>query len=178
MLNTIETDRLILREWQDQDINAFVQINQDPLVLEFLPSALSKQEVIDWIKRINQHIHDHGFGLWAATLKSSGECIGYVGLNVPNFCAHFTPCVEIGWRLASNYWGYGYATEAAKAVLDVAFTQLKLKEIVAFTVSANKRSIRIMEKIGMQRNPADDFNHPRLPLDHPLSKHVLYRITK
>ena len=109
-------------------------------------------------------------------MKSTGEFIGYVGLAVPGFEAHFTPCVEIGWRLATPYWNLGLATEGARAVLDYAFSTVGLNEVVSFTVPANVRSRRVMEKLGLTHNPSDDFDHPRLPPDHPLRRHVLYRI--
>jgi RimJ/RimL family protein N-acetyltransferase len=176
-MNIIQTNRLILREWKDKDLEAFARLNQDPKVLEFLSAPLTFEESADWIKRINQHFKEHGFGLWAATL-TTGEFIGYIGLNVPAFAAHFTPCVEIGWRLASAFWEKGYATEGAQAVLEYGFNQLGLKEIVSFTVPANTRSIRIMEKIGMKRDLSGDFHHPKLPKDHRLSLHVLYRAKK
>lgn len=174
-MNTIKTKRLILREWNDKDLETFVKINQDPKVLEFLPGSLTREQCAEWIERINQHFKEHGFGLWAATLKT-GEFIGYIGLNIPAFEAHFTPCVEIGWRLAAEYWGKGYSTEGAQAIVEYGFTKLGLKEIVAFTVPANIRSIRVMEKIGMKRDLSGDFHHPKLPKDHRLSLHVLYRV--
>ena len=104
------------------------------------------------------------------------DFIGYVGLNIPTFEAAFTPCVEIGWRLAAGHWGKGYATEAARAVLDYGFGSLGLKEIVSFTVPANVRSQAVMQRIGMTRDPAGDFNHPHIPQGHPLRRHVLYRL--
>lgn len=168
-------DTLILREWQDDDLPAFSHINQDPKVLEFLPAPLTMEETASWIKRIQLHFKQHGYGLFAATIKNTDEVIGYIGLNIPTFESHFTPCVEIGWRLASEHWGHGYATEGAKAVLEYGFAHAGLNEIVSFTVPANKRSIAVMEKIGMSRNATDDFRHPKLPIDHPLSLHVLYR---
>jgi RimJ/RimL family protein N-acetyltransferase len=175
-MKNIETKRLLLREWQSANLAVFTRINQDPRVLEFLPAPLSLEETAAWIDRIKKHFADHGFGLWAATLKDNGELIGYVGLNVPAFDAHFTPCIEIGWRLASEHWGKGYATEAALAVLKVGFKEFGLDEIVSFTVPANNRSIHVMEKIGMMRDHGGDFSHPKLPVDHPLSQHVLFRI--
>jgi RimJ/RimL family protein N-acetyltransferase len=174
-MNKIETSRLILREWQDQDLNEFAHINQDPKVLEYLPAPLSIQETAAWIDRIKKHFIENGFGLWAAKIKETGELIGYVGLSIPSFDAHFTPCVEIGWRLASKHWAKGYATEAAKKVLEIGFAELGLKEIVSFTVPANMRSIRVMEKIGMSRDLSGDFYHPKLPRDDALALHVLYR---
>jgi RimJ/RimL family protein N-acetyltransferase len=172
----IETERLLLREWTNSDLDTFSRINQDSKVLEFLPAPLSVEETAAWIDRIKKHFSLHGFGLWAAELKSTGEFVGYVGLSVPAFDAPFTPCVEIGWRLASKYWGKGYATEAAKEVLKVGFGKFSLEEILSFTVPANKRSIRVMEKIGMVRDWGGDFAHPKLAKDHPLSMHVLLRI--
>lgn len=174
-MNIIETERLWLRAWEDKDVAVFADINQDPKVCEFLPGPVSLNETVEWIGRINRHIRKHGYGLWAATLKDTGDVIGYVGLNVPSLKAHFTPCVEIGWRLSSEQWGKGYATEAAREVLRQGFERLGLKEIVSFTVPANLRSIRVMEKIGMTRDPQEDFLHPNLPANHPLAKHVLYR---
>src|SRR5262249_24364189 len=115
-MNIIETQRLILRDWSENDLEDFPQLNRDPKVLEFLSRPLSKEESLEWIKSINQHIKKNGFGLWAATLKT-GEFIGYIGLNIPTFEANFTPCVEIGWRLAHKFWGKGYAAEGAEAVL-------------------------------------------------------------
>lgn len=183
-MNIIETKRLILREWEDKDIEPFARINQDPRVLEFLLRPLSKEESSAWIKKINESCKENRFGLWAATLKTGDpslkhagtRLIGFIGLNIPTFKAHFIPCVEIGWRLGSQFWGHGYATEGARAILEYAFEQLYLKEIVAFTVPANTHSIRVMEKIGMKRDYAADFHHPNLPKDHPLSLHVFYRI--
>ena len=126
--------------------------------------------------RIEEHFRSNGFGLYAAELQTDGRFIGYVGLHTPSFQAHFTPCIEIGWRLASDVWGRGLATEGAHAVVRYGFQQLRLGEIVSFTVPANQRSIRIMQKLGMTRDPADDFEHPNLPADHPLRGHVLYRL--
>lgn len=177
-MSTIETNRLILRQWQKEDIEVFARINQDPQVMQYFPALLSIEETAALIEHIHQHFLQHGFGPWAATLKPTGELVGFVGLNIPSFEAHFTPCVEILWRLGSEHWGRGYATEAAKEVIKVGFEKHGVKEIVAFTVPANKRSIRVMEKIGMVRDSKDDFYHPKLAPGHPLSKHVLYRILR
>lgn len=175
-MKIIETDRLILRTWEANDIDAMAAIDQDPKVCEFLPGTGNREATKAGIKRIKEHFHKHGFCLYAVELKSNNELIGFLGLNIPSFEAHFTPCVEIGWRLGSQFWDKGYATEGAKAVLDYGFKKLGLKEIVAFTVPANLRSRRVMEKIGMKRDPDGDFAHPKLPKEHPLSLHVLYRI--
>jgi RimJ/RimL family protein N-acetyltransferase len=144
--------------------------------MEFLPKCFSREESDRLIERIEAHFRKHSFGLYAVELRENHCFAGFLGLSVPAFEAHFTPCVEIGWRLAAEYWGQGLATEGARAVLKYAFADLKLQEVVSFTVPANIRSRRVMEKIGMTHNPADDFDHPNLPLGHPMSRHVLYRV--
>jgi RimJ/RimL family protein N-acetyltransferase len=130
------------------------------------------------VDRIEEHLRAKGFGLYAAELRSEGRFVGYIGLHTPTFKAHFTPCVEIGWRLAGDVWGQGLATEGARAVAHHAFENLRLSEIVSFTVPANQRSIRVMEKIGMTRDASGDFEHPNLPEAHPLRRHVLFRLQK
>lgn len=177
-MNKIETERLILREWEDCDLDTFSRINQDPIVMEFLPTPLSVEETAAWISRIKIHFTEHGFGLWAATLKSTGELIGCVGLrfNTLTINEKIKPCVEIMWRLASEYWGKGYATEAAKMVIKFGFDKLGLNEIVTCTAPANKRSIHVIEKIGMVRDLAADFHNSKLPRDHALSLQMLFRI--
>lgn len=177
-MNIIETDRIILRSWKDEDKEAFYRINQDINVTEHLLGPLTMQEVTDFITSMNLQFDNTGYTLWAAEEKSSGKLMGFIGLHSPKWEAHFTPCVEIGWRLGSEFWGKGYATEGAKAVLDYGFNQCGLTEIVAFTVPANVRSMRVMEKIGMQRDVNGDFAHPKLAPEHKLSKHVLYRKLK
>lgn len=172
------TQRLLLRKWKDTDLSPFSEINKDPKVLEFLPGPLTDVETAEFIHRIQVHFQEFGFGLWAVELKGTGEFIGYVGLSVPGFKAHFTPCVEIGWRLSPPHWRKGYATEAATKVLEIGFSEFSLAEIVSFTVPENHRSIQVMEKIGMTRNQADDFCHPKLPAGHQFSRHLLYRIQK
>jgi ribosomal-protein-alanine N-acetyltransferase len=172
---TISTPRLLLRPWRDADDEAFVAMFDDPRVMEFLP-ATTRPDIDAFIARIKAHFAEHGFGLWAVEVPGIAPFVGYIGLTIPRFDAHFTPAVEVGWRLASAHWGKGYATEGAKAALDAGFTRLGLQEIVSFTVPANRRSIRVMQRIGMQHNPADDFDHPRLAEGNPLRRHVLYRI--
>ena len=176
IIDHIETERLILRSWREEDATTFAAINQDPRVIEFLRGPLSLGDCQNFITNANYHFTKYGFGLWVATLKETGEMIGFVGLNVPDFVSHFTPCVEIGWRLAAKYWGKGYAFEAAKSVLEVGFKNFGLKEIVAFTVPKNLRSFSVMEIFGMKRDFAGDFAHPKLAPDHPLSQHILYRV--
>lgn len=146
--------------------------------MEFLPGLLSRTESDAMVDRIEAHFVRHGFGLWAAELRETGEFLGYVGLAVPQFESAFTPCVEIGWRLASNHWGRGFATEGARAAAGFAFDVLKLEELVSFSVPANVRSLRVMEKLGMTHDTTDDFDHPLLTVDHPLRRHVLYRMKR
>lgn len=177
-MKPIVTERLLLRRWQLSDLELFAAINRDSVVMALMPKLLSVDETRADIEKKNTHIDKHGFGRYACVLQETGELIGAVGINIPDFEAHFTPCVEIGWRLSAKHWGKGYATEAAKAVLKNGFEEHGLKKIVSFTVPHNVRSLRIMEKLGMKRDETGDFHHPLLPHDHPLSLHVLYRITK
>lgn len=174
----IETDRLFLREWEKRDREPFAQLNSDPRVMEFMPACLSPEESNLLADRIEDHFRKHGFGLYAAELREDRSFVGYIGLAVPGFKAHFTPCVEIGWRLAAPYWGRGLATEGARAMARHAFESLGLDALVSFTVPGNLRSRRVMEKIGMTHDPADDFDHPNLPEGHPLRRHVLYRLPR
>ena len=138
-------------------------MNADPRVMQYLPGALSGEESDRFIGRIEAHFDRHDFGLWAVEIPGVVPFAGFIGLSIPAFDAHFTPCVEIGWRLAAGHWGRGYATEGARAVLAFGFETLQLGEIVSFTVPDNLRSRRVMERIGMAYNPADDFDHPVLP---------------
>lgn len=174
----IETNRLILRTLEESDIDYMTIIDQDPKVCEFFPSIGTRESTEKIIKKSITDFHEHSFSIYAVTLKSTGEMIGWCGLNIPTFEAHFMPAVEIAWRLASQHWNHGYATESAKAVLQYAFEKLKLNEVVSFTVPDNIRSRRVMEKIGLHHNFTDDFDHPKLEKLHPLCRHVLYRISK
>jgi RimJ/RimL family protein N-acetyltransferase len=172
----IHTDRLLLREWTDADREAFAELSRDPAVMEFLyPGPMSREESDAVVDRIQAHFQLRGFGFWALEIPSVTSFAGLVGLAVPRFEASFTPCVEVGWRLAPRYWGRGYAVEAAAAAMSHGFQRLGLEEIVAMTVPANVRSRRVMEKLEMMRDPRDDFEHPLLPAGHPLRRHVLYR---
>ena len=153
-------------------------MNADPRVMEFMPSLVTPQESDDLIDRIEQHFEHHGFGLFAAELLQENTFIGFIGLSVPAFDAPFMPAVEIGWRLAFEYWGCGLSTEAAHAVIRYAFESAGINSLVSFTAPMNLRSRRVMEKIGMTHDPGADFDHPRLPCGHPLRRHVLYRINK
>ena len=175
---TLATPRLLLRPWREQDLPAFAALNADPRVVEWLPKALTREESDNLVAGIRAHFDRHGFGLWATEVPGVAECIGFVGLAVPSFEAHFTPCVEIGWRLAFEHWGRGYATEAARAALGFAFEQLRLEQVVSLTVPQNVRSWQVMQRIGMTRSPEDDFDHPRLLDDPRLRRHVLYRMRR
>jgi RimJ/RimL family protein N-acetyltransferase len=174
----IETDRMILRRWQPSDLVPFVNLNADPRVMEFFPATLSRSETEAMTSKIEERMRQQGFGLWAAEVKRTKDFIGFIGLNVPGYPLPFSPCVEIGWRLAFDYWGNGYAQEGARAVLAFGFETLHLKEIVSFTTVGNLRSRRVMERIGMTYDAQGDFDHPQLPKAHPLIKHVLYRKTE
>ena len=175
---TLATPRLLLRPWRDADLAPFAALNADPRVMEFFPKLLARAESDAMVERLRAHFDRHGFGLWAVEVAGGAPFIGFVGLAVPRFEAHFTPCVEIGWRLAAEHWGRGYATEAAGAALDFAFGRLGLDEAVSFTTAANRRSRAVMERLGMTHAPADDFEHPSLPEGHALRPHVLYRLTR
>ena len=174
----IETARLFLRRWRDADREPFARMNADPAVMEHFPKRLFPDESDQLIQNIEKHFERHGFGLWAAELRATGEFIGFVGLSVPRFVTAFTPCVEIGWRIDAAHWGTGLATEGARAVVRHGFDVLRLDEIVSFTVPENLRSRRVMEKLGMTHDPRDDFDHPNLAEGHPLRRHVLYRLRR
>ena len=169
----IKTPRLLLRPWRHDDREPFAELNADPVVREHYPTLLSREESDTFAGRIEAEFALRGFGLWAVEIPGTAPFAGYVGLSVPSFEAHFTPCVEIGWRLARRFWGHGYATEGARAARDFGFERLGLPEIVSFTVPANIRSIRVMEKIGMTFS--GEFDHPALEAGHRLRRHVLYR---
>ncbi len=178
----LETNRLILRKFKESDLESFAKINSNKKVCKFLPSIISKEESKEMIKRIIDHFDKYGFGFFAVQLKANNKFIGFIGIArvdyfEPPFKSLESPPIEIAWRLDEQYWNQGLATEGAKAVLDFAFKKLKLKEIVSFTTTNNLASKKVMEKIGMQRDPKFDFKHPNLTKDHPLSEHVLYRIT-
>ena len=174
----IKTSRLLLRQWHERDLPAFAAMNADTRVMEFLPKLLDRTESDALATRIGEHFGQHGFGLWALEVPGVVGFAGFVGLSVPKLQAHFMPCVEAGWRLACEQWGHGYATEAARAAIDFGFTDAGLDQIVSFTVPDNHRSRRVMEKLGMTRSPADDFDHPNLAEGHRLRRHMLYRLQR
>lgn len=169
------TERLLLRRWADTDLAPFAALNADPAVMEHFPGPLSRDESDALARRLDRSFDDLGFGAWAVEVAATGEFVGFVGLAPVPADAPFAPAVEIGWRLARTAWGSGYATEAARAALDAGFRELGLAEIVAFTTVGNVRSRAVMERLRMERDPGDDFDHWRLPAGHPLRRHVLYR---
>ena len=172
----IESPRLLLREWKESDNEAFAAMGADKEVMEHFPSTLSPAQSAAFVTRVRQHFVDYGYGFWAVECKNGTPFIGFVGLMHVGFEAHFTPAVEIGWRLAREAWGRGYASEAAAAALRWAFDSLGLDQVVSFTVPPNTASRRVMERIGMAHDPTGDFDHPRVPEGDPLRRHLLYRI--
>jgi RimJ/RimL family protein N-acetyltransferase len=172
----IVTQRLLLREWRDADVDEFAAINADPAVMEYFPETYTEERTRRFVARIRERWAELGYGLWAVERKDTARFIGYVGLWPATFPAHFTPSVEVGWRLAADQWGRGYATEGARAALNYGFETLGLEEIVSITSVLNVRSVRVMERIGMRR--AADFEHPSVSEGHPLRPHVLYRIRR
>lgn len=180
----LRTDRLILRDWRDADLDPWVAMNQDPEVMEFYPALYDRERCMASMARIRDHIAREGFGLWAVERIGGPAFLGFVGLKRVEFTAPFTPAIEIGWRLGRAHWGQGYATEAGRASLAFAFGALALEEVVAMLVPANARSAHVAERLGMVRDPEADFLHPQLPRDaisvrgHALQPHALYRIAR
>jgi len=173
-VKALATSRLRLRLWRDEDLEPFAALNADPRVREFFPSVQTYQESADSMQFIRDHWQRRGFGLWAVEVIGGTPFIGFIGLSVPAFDAPFMPCVELGYRLAFEHWRNGYATEGSRAALEFGFTTLGLSEIVAMTAAGNERSRRVMETLGMTRNPADDFDHPTVAAGHPVRRSVLY----
>ncbi len=175
---TIETARLVLRPWRDSDVEHWVAMNADPRVTEFLARAYTRAMSEAGAVAMREALERKGYGWWVVDVRGGPEFAGVVALQEVPFEAPFTPANEIGWRFAPDSWGRGYATEGARAALAFAFDSLGWEEVVAFTAASNVRSQRVMDRLGMSRNPADDFDHPRLDRDHPLLRHYLYRIRK
>lgn len=173
---SLTTKRLILRQWKDSDLPLFAKMNADARVMEYFPSVLSREESDSLAEKIQKELIEKEYGLWAVEVSGVAPFVGFVGLHYQDFPAAFTPCIEIGWRLTHEHWGKGYALEAAEKVVDYAFNILRLEEIVSFTTSNNKRSWNLMEKLGMTHNPEDDFYHTKIPKDHPMAFHVLYKL--
>jgi ribosomal-protein-alanine N-acetyltransferase len=172
----LDTARLRLRRWRREDREPFAAMNADPEVMEFFLAPLTRAQSDELIERIEQGFEQHGFGLWALEVRESKQLVGFTGLSVPEFEADFTPAVEVGWRLARPAWGQGYATEAALAALGFGFKRVGLEEVVSFTSVGNHRSRAVMGRIGMSRDPGEDFDNPMIPAGHPLRRHVLYRL--
>jgi len=174
----IATARLRLRQWRDADREPFAALNADPVVMQFFPAAPSREASDRSIDTWQAEIEQRGWSNWAVEIVRTGEFIGFVGLSVPRRAElPFMPCVEIGWRLARAHWGHGYATEAARAVLDFGFERLELDPIVSFTSLVNRPSRAVMERIGMV-DSGEDFDHPAVPVGSELRRHCLYRITR
>jgi len=172
----LRTARLLLRQWSDEDVAAFAAMSADPTVTQYLlPLSERGLSAETWVAGKRAHWVEHGFGQWVVELPGATSFLGVVGLETVSYQAHFTPAVEVAWRLARPFWDRGYATESARAAVDYGFDELGLREIVALTVPANQRSRRVMERLGMTRAPEDDFDHPRVP-GGPLKRHVLYRL--
>ena len=174
----LRTPRLVLRQWQDADRAPFAALNADPLVMEHFAAPLHREESDALADRITVDIDERGWGLWAVEIPGTVAFAGFIGLNPATFDAPFTPAVEVGWRLAREHWGCGYATEGARAALSFGFDALGLEEIVSFTTHGNARSRRVMERVGMRRDPADDFDNPNVPEGDALRPHVLYRLDR
>jgi RimJ/RimL family protein N-acetyltransferase len=173
---TMSSGRICLRRWRDEDREAFAAMNSDARVMEFFRSRLSRVESDAMVDGIQKNFSERGFGLWAVEIRGVAPFIGFAGLAVARFSAHFTPCVEVGWRLAFAHWGHGYATQAARLALGYGFGTLALSDVVSFTSATNHRSRAVMERLGMRRDPVEDFDYPSFPEAHPLRRHVLYRL--
>ena len=175
MVPVLRAGRVLLRGWRAEDLDPFAALNADIRVMKHFPAPLTRaQSDVFVLDRIVPHFAERGYGLWAVEVPGVAPFIGFVGLQAPNFEAHFTPCVEIGWRLVAPYWGRGYATEAARTAVAFGFAEAGLDEIVSFTVPANRRSIAVMERLEMKY--AGEFEHPNLPAEDALRTHVLYRL--
>jgi RimJ/RimL family protein N-acetyltransferase len=174
----LQTQRLLLRRWRPSDLPLLAAINADPSVMEHFPATLSAAESAALVERIEACFDDRGYGLWAVELPAQASCIGFVGLSPVDLQVPFAPAVEVGWRLARGFWGRGFATEAAAAATAFGFQRLDLTQIVAYTATANLRSRRVMERLGMRRDPVEDFDHPKLPAGERLRRHVLYRLAR
>jgi ribosomal-protein-alanine N-acetyltransferase len=174
----LRTDRLRLRQWRQEDLEPFAALNADPAVMRYLPGPLTREESDALATDLRVGIAERGYGVWAVEVAGGVPFVGYVGLAESHFSAAFTPAVQVGWRFARTHWGRGYATEAARAALAFGFGELALPEIVSWTAQPNEASRRVMERLGMSRDPADDFDHPLRNPDDPLRRHVLYRLRR
>jgi RimJ/RimL family protein N-acetyltransferase len=174
----METERLVMRRWREEDRAPFAAMNADPEVMEHFPARLTRAESDGLVDRIEAQFDRLGYSLWALEVRESGEFIGFTGLALQTFEAPFLPAVEIGWRLARPAWGHGYAIEAARWAARYAFEEAGLDGIISMTAVPNVRSQAVMRRLGMTRDPAEDFDHPRVPEGSPLRRHVLYRLRR
>lgn len=172
----MQTERTILRPWTDSDVEPWIALNADARVMEFFPSTYTRERAQGSAATLRERLERDGYGWWILEIKGGASFAGVIALQDVPFEAHFTPALEIGWRLPYDHWGHGYATEAARATLAFAFSELQRHEVVAMTAAINERSRRVMERLGMTRDPADDFEHPAVACGHPIRPHVLYRI--
>jgi RimJ/RimL family protein N-acetyltransferase len=171
----LRTERLLLRPWRDDDVEAFAALNADPIVMEHFPSLLDRAQTEAMVGRIRAHFDREGFGLWAVEVPGVAPFIGFTGLQRPTFMPE---SVEVGWRLARAAWGAGYATEAARAAVAYAFETLALPELISMTVPSNVRSQRVMAKLGFIRDPLADFEHPNIPVGAAMRSHWLFRLRR
>lgn len=177
-ITELESARLLMRQWRDTDLDVFADMCADDRVMRYFPEPLSRLQSAGVIGRIRGHFAEFGFGLWSLERKDTGAFIGFTGLSTVGFDAPFTPAVEIGWRLAHDHWGLGFASEAAWTALRCGFGQVGLDEVVSYTPALNVPSEKVMQAIGMRRDAQGDFEHPALPAEHRLQPHRLYRITR
>jgi RimJ/RimL family protein N-acetyltransferase len=173
---TLQTGRLILREWRDDDVAPFSAMSTNPLVMQYLTKLPDRSAIERWVDDVRAHFRRHGFGLWAIEIPGIAPFVGFTGLTVVPYEAHFTPAIEVAWRLSPEYWRKGLVAEAATTALNVGFRSLEFQEIMANAAINNSASIRVMERLGMNRNPDDDFDHPLKPPQDPLRRQVLFRI--
>jgi RimJ/RimL family protein N-acetyltransferase len=174
----LETPRLLLRPWRDEDRAPFAAQSGDPRVMAFFPRPLAPAESDELLARIRAHFDRHGYGWWAVEEKGGEPLLGYVGLEHCDYPVAFAPALTIGWRLGAEHWQAGFAHEAAEAALAFAFERLGVEEVVAFTVPANLQSLALMERLGMSYDARDDFQHPHMPPGHRLRHHLLYRLSR
>lgn len=168
------SERVGFREWTEEDIEPFAEMNASKKVMEYFPKTLSKDESINFVKKINAAFKEYGYGLYAVDELQTNEFIGFIGFSYPSFKLEFTPCIEIGWRIKQEKWNKGFATEGAKRCLKFGFDTLNFKEVYSFTSKVNTKSERVMQKIGMKK--AQEFEHPKIELGSHLKTHVLYKI--
>ncbi|HEX4817898.1 MAG TPA: GNAT family N-acetyltransferase [Nonomuraea sp.] len=174
----METERLIMRRWREEDREPFAAMNADPEVMEHFPAPLTREQSDAFVDRIERQFDERGYSLWALEERATGRFIGFTGLAWQAFDAPFLPAAEVGWRLTRPAWGHGYATEAARRAVAYAFAEAGLDEIISMTAATNARSRAVMERLGMTRDPAEDFDHPYVPDGSPLARHVLYRLRR